>query len=90
MAILLLLTLVPLATMSQNGYGASKHPRRLKVGSHTRSMPADGINEIDGEPPKRRGPKPDSKPAATKRQEMNRLAQRYYSHVVVSQCSLLG
>ncbi|KAL8934737.1 MAG: hypothetical protein Q9216_005755 [Gyalolechia sp. 2 TL-2023] len=30
----------------------------------------------DGEAPKRRGPKPDSKPAATKRQEMNRLAQR--------------
>ncbi|KAL8912823.1 MAG: hypothetical protein Q9172_007424 [Xanthocarpia lactea] len=30
----------------------------------------------DGEVPKRRGPKPDSKPAATKRQEMNRLAQR--------------
>lgn len=33
----------------------------------------------DGEAPKRRGPKPDSKPAATKRQEMNRLAQRYRS-----------
>ena len=33
--------------------------------------------DVDGEAPKRRGPKPDSKPAATKRQEMNRLAQRY-------------
>ncbi|KAL9597850.1 MAG: hypothetical protein Q9219_004871 [cf. Caloplaca sp. 3 TL-2023] len=32
--------------------------------------------KADGEAPKRRGPKPDSKPAATKRQEMNRLAQR--------------
>ncbi|KAF2099770.1 hypothetical protein NA57DRAFT_55712 [Rhizodiscina lignyota] len=31
---------------------------------------------IDGQPPKRRGPKPDSKPALTRRQELNRQAQR--------------
>lgn len=31
----------------------------------------------DGQPAKRRGPKPDSKPAMTRRQEMNRHAQRY-------------
>lgn len=31
----------------------------------------------DGEKPKRRGPKPDSKPALTRRQELNRQAQRY-------------
>lgn len=31
----------------------------------------------DGQPPKRRGPKPDSKPALTRRQELNRQAQRY-------------
>ncbi|KAI9751656.1 MAG: hypothetical protein M4579_005961 [Chaenotheca gracillima] len=30
----------------------------------------------DGQPPKRRGPKPDSKPATTRRQELNRQAQR--------------
>jgi len=30
----------------------------------------------DGQPAKRRGPKPDSKPALTKRQQMNRQAQR--------------
>ncbi|EAS37017.1 uncharacterized protein CIMG_02371 [Coccidioides immitis RS] len=30
----------------------------------------------DGQPPKRRGPKPDSKPAQTRRQELNRQAQR--------------
>jgi len=30
----------------------------------------------DGQPAKRRGPKPDTKPALTRRQEMNRLAQR--------------
>jgi hypothetical protein len=30
----------------------------------------------DGNTPKRRGPKPDSKPALTRRQELNRQAQR--------------
>lgn len=30
----------------------------------------------DGQPAKRRGPKPDSKPAQTRRQELNRQAQR--------------
>lgn len=32
---------------------------------------------LDGAAPKRRGPKPDSKPALTRRQELNRQAQRY-------------
>ncbi|KAI9838634.1 MAG: hypothetical protein M1819_004948 [Sarea resinae] len=32
--------------------------------------------KVDGQPAKRRGPKPDSKPAATRRQELNRQAQR--------------
>ncbi|KAI9650906.1 hypothetical protein NHQ30_000941 [Ciborinia camelliae] len=31
---------------------------------------------VDGQTPKRRGPKPDSKPALTRRQELNRQAQR--------------
>jgi hypothetical protein len=31
---------------------------------------------VDGQPLKRRGPKPDSKPALTRRQELNRQAQR--------------
>lgn len=31
---------------------------------------------LDGQVPKRRGPKPDSKPALTRRQELNRQAQR--------------
>jgi hypothetical protein len=35
------------------------------------------IDSLDGQPAKRRGPKPDTKPALTRRQEMNRLAQRY-------------
>ena len=32
--------------------------------------------KLDGQPQKRRGPKPDSKPALTRRQELNRQAQR--------------
>ncbi|KAL8770487.1 MAG: hypothetical protein Q9194_005152, partial [Teloschistes cf. exilis] len=62
-----------------SGYGNSPSP-------HARSIVDDEPEWLrgfeaskktkDGEPPKRRGPKPDSKPAATKRQEMNRLAQR--------------
>jgi hypothetical protein len=39
----------------------------LKIGSNRNK---------DGEKPKRRGPKPDSKPALTRRQELNRQAQR--------------
>ena len=34
-------------------------------------------SDSDGQPPKKRGPKPDSKPALTRRQELNRQAQRY-------------
>ncbi|KAL1636129.1 hypothetical protein SLS58_009978 [Diplodia intermedia] len=37
---------------------------------------AASANGFDGQPPKRRGPKPDSKPALTRRQELNRQAQR--------------
>ncbi|KAI1917073.1 hypothetical protein LOZ53_002796 [Ophidiomyces ophidiicola] len=36
----------------------------------------EAYTTIDGQPPKRRGPKPDSKPAQTRRQELNRQAQR--------------
>lgn len=35
------------------------------------------VRTVDGQAPKRRGPKPDSKPALTRRQELNRQAQRY-------------
>ncbi|KAJ6445582.1 BZIP-type transcription factor [Purpureocillium lavendulum] len=37
---------------------------------------ADKRANREGNPPKRRGPKPDSKPALTRRQELNRQAQR--------------
>ncbi|KAL8824115.1 MAG: hypothetical protein Q9170_008249 [Blastenia crenularia] len=63
------------------GYGspASPYPQS-SVGqqqpSWLRNFVPSKTTKADGEAPKRRGPKPDSKPAATKRQEMNRLAQR--------------
>lgn len=37
---------------------------------------ADKRTTRDGNPPKKRGPKPNSKPALTRRQELNRQAQR--------------
>ncbi|KAL9003512.1 MAG: hypothetical protein Q9188_003617 [Gyalolechia gomerana] len=52
-------------------------PRKRQEVSFLSEEVSTRINiPADGEAPKRRGPKPDSKPAATKRQEMNRLAQR--------------
>lgn len=46
--------------------------------AHPRHTPTDSSSflQSDGQPPKRRGPKPDSKPALTRRQELNRQAQR--------------
>lgn len=40
------------------------------------SQPKKTAATRDGQAPKRRGPKPDSKPALTRRQELNRQAQR--------------
>ncbi|RSM11191.1 hypothetical protein CEP52_003103 [Fusarium oligoseptatum] len=37
---------------------------------------ADKRTTREGNPPKKRGPKPNSKPALTRRQELNRQAQR--------------
>ncbi|KAB8356424.1 hypothetical protein FH972_024007 [Carpinus fangiana] len=41
-----------------------------------KNLGSDKKLKADGQPPKRRGPKPDSKPALTRRQELNRQAQR--------------
>ena len=41
---------------------------------------------VDGAAPKRRGPKPDSKPALTRRQELNRQAQRYACRYLCDSC----
>ncbi|KAI9811424.1 MAG: hypothetical protein M1832_000893 [Thelocarpon impressellum] len=60
-----------------SGSGASsssRSPLHMNLGflrSLTEKKPAR-----DGQQPKRRGPKPDSKPALTRRQELNRQAQR--------------
>jgi len=64
----------------QAGYG----PPSSSSGKSPSSGPFDLIKNLtsekkqkkDGQPPKRRGPKPDSKPALTRRQELNRQAQR--------------
>lgn len=53
----------------------TKGKRGLRRGLHSRLDLTSGI--VDGQPPKRRGPKPDAKPALTRRQELNRQAQRY-------------
>ncbi|KAK4988062.1 hypothetical protein LTR50_004178 [Elasticomyces elasticus] len=41
-----------------------------------KNLSSDKKSTKDGQTPKRRGPKPDSKPALTRRQELNRQAQR--------------
>ncbi|KAF7196502.1 AP-1-like transcription factor [Pseudocercospora fuligena] len=54
-------------------YTAGGHPM-----PHGLAQPDQMNHDVsyDGQPPKRRGPKPDSKPALTRRQELNRQAQR--------------
>ncbi|KAL8694497.1 MAG: hypothetical protein Q9224_003556, partial [Gallowayella concinna] len=69
------------ASPSESRYGAYDTPSpSYPVGANEEPEWLKGFEASkktkDGEAPKRRGPKPDSKPAATKRQEMNRLAQR--------------
>ncbi|OJD33758.1 bzip-type transcription factor [Diplodia corticola] len=56
------------------GYGGDKKTRGQSHKPPASSCPVDA--DADGQPPKRRGPKPDSKPALTRRQELNRQAQR--------------
>ncbi|KAM3416028.1 hypothetical protein BST61_g9515 [Cercospora zeina] len=64
-----------------NSYGApsmsstsgSKSPLNL---SFFKNLNPEKKQTKDGQAPKRRGPKPDSKPALTRRQELNRQAQR--------------
>ncbi|KAJ5817320.1 hypothetical protein N7447_009553 [Penicillium robsamsonii] len=60
-------------TPSNKGFGAEIF--KLFGGG---SIGSNGLKKTtrDGQQPKRRGPKPDSKPALTRRQELNRQAQR--------------
>lgn len=62
------------------------HPAVMQTSGHNSSLLSDLVFPKpsvepkltrDGQPAKRRGPKPDSKPAMTRRQELNRQAQRW-------------
>ncbi|KFX87089.1 hypothetical protein V490_08555, partial [Pseudogymnoascus sp. VKM F-3557] len=63
-----------------SGYGSSeqsesgKSPLSMSLG-FLKTL-TEKKSTLDGQPSKRRGPKPDSKPALTRRQELNRQAQR--------------
>lgn len=67
-------------------YGAKVSPSNqvpLSHDQHNNPLGLDIVSNLaekrftrDGQPTKRRGPKPDSKPALTRRQELNRQAQR--------------
>ncbi|KAG9235026.1 hypothetical protein BJ875DRAFT_375144 [Amylocarpus encephaloides] len=67
--------------LSGSGYGSSgqsdsgKSPLSMSLG-FLKNLTEKKSTRVDGQPPKRRGPKPDSKPALTRRQELNRQAQR--------------
>ncbi|TVY65761.1 hypothetical protein LSUE1_G007164 [Lachnellula suecica] len=69
--------------MNGSGYGSSGHsdsgkgnsPLSMSLG-FLKTLTEKKSTRVDGQPPKRRGPKPDSKPALTRRQELNRQAQR--------------
>jgi hypothetical protein len=64
-----------------SGYGSGhsdsiKSPLSMSLG-FLKTLTEKKSTRVDGQPLKRRGPKPDSKPALTRRQELNRQAQRY-------------
>ncbi|KAJ5926204.1 hypothetical protein N7516_007977 [Penicillium verrucosum] len=64
-------------TPSSKGFGAEIF--KIFGGGGSGSAPSNNPPKKttrDGQQPKRRGPKPDSKPALTRRQELNRQAQR--------------
>ncbi|KAI9781918.1 MAG: hypothetical protein M1816_002141 [Peltula sp. TS41687] len=54
---------------------ATLSPDDIQADNGTAAQNSGG-SVTDGQTPKRRGPKPDSKPALTRRQELNRQAQR--------------
>ncbi|MCJ1311347.1 hypothetical protein MMC25_005018 [Agyrium rufum] len=67
-------------TAPSSNYGSgdssgARSPLAMNIG-FIKSIAEKKQQTRDGQPPKRRGPKPDSKPALTRRQELNRQAQR--------------
>ncbi|KAI9777019.1 MAG: hypothetical protein M1835_005346 [Candelina submexicana] len=66
-----------LAQYSLEGSGESSSSKSpLNMGLGFLKNLAEKKTTRDGQTPKRRGPKPDAKPAMTRRQELNRQAQR--------------
>ncbi|KAF1811327.1 hypothetical protein P152DRAFT_419426 [Eremomyces bilateralis CBS 781.70] len=63
-----------MANYDNSDTGNSKGP--LEMFGFLKNLTGDKKTTRDGQTPKRRGPKPDSKPALTRRQELNRQAQR--------------
>jgi len=64
--------------LAQFGFFKSLTEKKTTRGQSSRcQLLYDTHASTDGQPAKRRGPKPDSKPALTRRQELNRQAQRY-------------
>ncbi|MCJ1370274.1 hypothetical protein MMC20_001486 [Loxospora ochrophaea] len=61
---------------SSNSYSGDSPRSPLNLNLGFLKGLADRKTTRDGQPAKRRGPKPDSKPALTRRQELNRQAQR--------------
>lgn len=75
-----------LAGATERSFSSSLSPDRIIASSEDDNAAAldpeiykslaDKRTTRDGNPPKKRGPKPNSKPALTRRQELNRQAQR--------------
>ncbi|KAK5174122.1 uncharacterized protein LTR77_001202 [Saxophila tyrrhenica] len=63
------------ANSAGSGYGSNSGGERSPL-SFLKNITSEKKQTKDGQPAKRRGPKPDSKPAMTRRQELNRQAQR--------------
>ncbi|CZR35248.1 uncharacterized protein FPRO_00629 [Fusarium proliferatum ET1] len=77
-----------LASATERSFSSSLSPDRVVASSEDDNAAASTLDPDfyksltdkrttrDGNPPKKRGPKPNSKPALTRRQELNRQAQR--------------
>jgi len=77
-----------LAGVTERSFSSSLSPDRVVASSEDDNTAASALDPDfyksltdkrttrDGNPPKKRGPKPNSKPALTRRQELNRQAQR--------------
>ncbi|KAF2707793.1 hypothetical protein K504DRAFT_458278 [Pleomassaria siparia CBS 279.74] len=70
-------TISPDPSVGNNGSGSDSNSKSpLANFGFFKSLAGEKKTTRDGLPAKRRGPKPDSKPALTRRQELNRQAQR--------------